>query len=96
MTAIGYGIIIALLMGLSAIATAVVVLKLKAVPNWQPLNNLFGGGDDEEEEEIMKAAQRRSEPTNYDESPGTAEIEMSKYKRRGAFEELKDATARRP
>ena len=93
MAAIGYGILIALLMGLSAFAATCVVLKLKAMPNWQPLDKIFGKGN--EEEELMKAAQRVSRPANYDEPPGTAEEEAAKYKRHGAHEELKDATARR-
>lgn len=94
MEAIGYGILIAALMGLSAFAAMCVALKLKATPNWQPFSQMFGKNN-EEEEELMKAAQRVSQPANYDEPPGTAEEEASKYVRRGAFEELKDATTRR-
>ncbi len=95
MTAIGYGIVIATLMGLSAFAAMWVVLKLKVAPNWQPFSQMFGKGN-EEEEELMKAAQRVSQPANYDEPPGTAEEEASKFKRQGAYEELKDATKGRP
>lgn len=93
MTAIGYGIIIGALIGIGMFVGAWVALKLKASPNWQPFSQLFGKGN--EEEEIMQAAQRISQPANYDEPPGTAEEEASKYKRRSAHEELKDATARR-
>ena len=91
MEGIGYGILIAALMGLSSFAAAWVVLKLNVTPNWQPFSQIFGKSN-EDEEELMKAAQRVSQPANYDEPPGTAEEEASKYVRRGAFEELKDAT----
>ena len=87
MEAIGYGIIIGALIGLGMFVGGILVLQVKAMPNWQPFNFL---NDKKEEEEIIKAG-KRVKPSNYDEPPATAEEYHAKYERDGFHEELKHA-----
>jgi len=70
MASLGYGILIALLMGLSAFVSALIVLKLKTKPTWRPLNIGNSSEDDNRvEEEIRKGFQT----FNIEEPPPTAD-----------------------
>lgn len=78
MQSIGYGIIIAVLMGLSAFASALVVLKLKTTPTWRPFNMLNSKEDDERvEAEIQKGF----DYTNIENPPPTADGVGRRFKR---------------
>lgn len=89
MEAIGYGIIIGALFALAMVAGGLLVLQVKGMPNWKPLDFL---NDKSEEEEIMQAG--RVKPANYDEPPATAEHYHANYKRDGYAEELPHAKGR--
>ncbi len=87
MEAIGYGIIIGALIALGIVAGGLLVLQIKGVPNWKPLDFLNDKG---EEEEIMQAG--RVKPANYDEGPTSAEeFHSPKFKRDSFHEELPSA-----
>ncbi len=83
MEAIGYGIIIGVLIGLGIFAGACLILKVQKTPDWQPFSFLT---DKSEEEKIMTAG--KVKPANYDEPPQTAEEYHQNYKRDGFAEEL--------
>ncbi len=86
MEAMGYGIIIGLLMGAGMFVGLGLGIKAKGTSNWQPFD-LFGGKC--EEEQIMQAA--KVKPANYDEPPGTAEEYKATHSRDGFHEELPNA-----
>ena len=86
MESIGYGIIIAALIGIAQFGGLWLGIKAKGTSVFQPFNFL---NDKREEEEIMQAA--KVKPANYDEPPKTAEEYQAKYSRDGFHEELPHA-----
>lgn len=86
MQAIGYGIIIGALMWVAMVIGAILMLQVKAAPNWKAFGFLNDKG---EEEEIRKAGVVK--PANYDDEPQTAEQFHETYKREGFHEELPHA-----
>jgi len=86
--AILYGILIAALMGLSAFASAWVVLKLKTTPQWRPFRIASDDDDKRVEREIQ---QRGFEQFNMEEPPPTAG-QMNRRFAKSASEELRSAT----
>lgn len=87
MESVGYGILIAFLMGLSAFGGAYLALKFKGISDIRMLQWGNDTGDEEVEEKIRAAGHPKV--FNIEDIPPAEQY----YARQGASEELKRATA---